>query len=267
MASESSREAKKRFLREAKETSAAANAAGRGRRQASGGDDVFESSLLPAFDRAIAAATANARMNPEDQHQVWALRKAKKAVIEHLKAGNDSSLGALHTLTGVGHWVVGQVRAQLEAGPGASEAAAKKPRAGSAPPPTPNSFTWWYLDASGKFTKFQNSAETAGSPGMETYRVCISHASGRMEKAWLPASKAPPQSQGAPPSAETSTEEAAPSTGRKRKASSPKKKAPPIDLDEDSPDGADNADNAAAATSVEQLSAEEMRRRRLARFG
>mmetsp|Transcript_24769 Transcript_24769/g.65005 ORF Transcript_24769/g.65005 Transcript_24769/m.65005 type:complete len:295 (-) Transcript_24769:88-972(-) len=160
--------------------------------------DTPESELLPAFDRAIAEATRHAKMLPEDKHQVFALRKGKAAVIESLKRGDNISLSALHTLRGVGHWVVQEVTRHLGEGP-------SRPTRGlgsgsKIAAPTPNSFTWWYLDCDGQPAMDRNSAEFSGSVGCELYRVCIMHSSGRIEKAWLPNSKAPPQSPGNPPS-------------------------------------------------------------------
>lgn len=162
--------------------------------------DIPESELLPAFDRAIAEATAHAKMLPEDKHQVFALRKGKAAVIESLKRGDDISLGALHTLRGVGHWVVQEVKRQLE-GPGSKRRATGSGGGSRAPPPTPQSFTWWYLGRDGKPVVERNSAEFTGPVGGELFRACIMHSSGRMEKAWLPDAKAPPRSPGRPPSA------------------------------------------------------------------
>lgn len=146
------------------------------------------SDLLPALDRCIARAQAN--RNPEDKHHIWALRRAKKAVQESLESGSDVTLGALHTLRGVGHWVVEQIREQLEGGGGPPP---KRPRQAAEMPPTPQSFSWWYLDRSGKGVRERNSAESSGPLGAEQFRVSILHSSGRMEKAWLPESKAPPQ--------------------------------------------------------------------------
>merc|ERR1719240_112590 len=187
---ETSRQAKKRFMREA-----IAN-----RSSSDGTRNDRSSELLPAFDRAIAAARRNAQLNPEDQHQVWALNKGKKAVLESLKHGDDITLGALHTLKGVGHWVAQQVREHLIAGDDDLPPQLKRART-NAPPPTPESFTWWYLGHDGEYTEEQNSAESTGPLGSQQYRVCIRHSSGRMEKAWLPDAKAPPRSPAVPPDA------------------------------------------------------------------
>lgn len=161
--------------------------------------DVPESDLLPAFDRAIAAAERHARLLPEDKHQVFALRKGKAAVLESLRRGDDISLGALHTLPRVGHWVVQQVREQLEdpGVDGGGGAATKRRRSATAPPaPTPASFTWWYVAKNGEAVDCRNDAEVKGPPGQEQFRVCILHSSGRMEKAFLPDAKAPPRCPG-----------------------------------------------------------------------
>lgn len=161
---------------------------------ASAEEDIPESELLPAFDRAIRAAEAHARMLPEDKHQVWALRKGKAAVLESLKQGNNITLGVLHTLPRVGHWVVQQVREHCR--PAGLEGAAAPirgaPSRKAVPPPTPSDFTWWYVDKKGKAVEQRNDAECQGPPGGEQFRVCIVHASGRMEKAFLPEHKAPP---------------------------------------------------------------------------
>jgi len=166
--------------------------------------DAPASDLIPAFDRAIAAAREHAKMLPEDKHQVWALQRGKAAVQDSLKRGDNISLSALHTLKGVGHWVVQEVKrhlnTSLEAESGAS--APKRPRVTggrqSTAPPTPASFSWWYLGRNGKAVGDRNSAEVSGPLGAEQYRVCILHSSGRMERAWLPESKAPPRCQSPP---------------------------------------------------------------------
>eukprot|EP00930_Biecheleria_cincta_P097248 TRINITY_DN88970_c0_g1_i1.p1 TRINITY_DN88970_c0_g1~~TRINITY_DN88970_c0_g1_i1.p1 ORF type:complete len:213 (-),score=53.40 TRINITY_DN88970_c0_g1_i1:150-788(-) len=155
-------------------------------------DDPPSSDLLPAFDKAIAAAIARSKNSGEDKHHVPALRKAKKAVLQSLQQGDDLKLSALHTLTGVGHWVVSQLREHHFSGSAAGcpeEGSAKKRRVEA--PATPASFTWWYLDAAGKRVETRNDAQVGG--GGEQYRVCILHSSGRMEKAWLPDAKAPPK--------------------------------------------------------------------------
>lgn len=163
---------------------------------AAAGLDTPESNLLPAFDRAIAAAEAHAGMIPEDKHQVFALRKGKMAVLESLKNGNNISLGALHTLTGVGHWVVRQVKEQLDnpdhfpSGKRSRASGAQKPAAVA----TPKDFTWWYVDRKGKAVNDRNSAESmGGGTSSEQFKVCILHSSGRLEKAFLPEHKAPPR--------------------------------------------------------------------------
>jgi len=187
--SESAREAKKRFLKEAMQAKGSSSSS-------RGSEDLPESELLPAFDRAIAAATEHVKNVPEDKHQVWALRRGKKAVIESLKEGNNISLGALHTLTGVGHWVVQEVKRHMTEDiepPSKRQSRNPSSNARSVAPPTPQSFTWWYLNRDGKYAAERNSADFSGSFGSEQFRVCILHSSGRMEKAWLPDAKAPPR--------------------------------------------------------------------------
>merc|ERR1712129_125349 len=49
------------------------------------GSDPPAKSLLPAFDKAIAAAQKHAQSLPEDVHQVWALRRAKAAVLKSIQ--------------------------------------------------------------------------------------------------------------------------------------------------------------------------------------
>lgn len=162
--------------------------------------DVPESELLPAFDRAIKAATEHAKMLPEDKHQVWALRRGKSAVLESLKQGNDISIGALHTLKGVGHWVVQQVREHMEAGaPSGQHAQRGSAKSKAAPAKTPDSFVWWYIGKNGKAVKDRNSALFQGIGNDAQFRVGILHSSGREEKAWLPDSKAPPRCPHDPP--------------------------------------------------------------------
>mmetsp|Transcript_34719 Transcript_34719/g.98560 ORF Transcript_34719/g.98560 Transcript_34719/m.98560 type:complete len:331 (+) Transcript_34719:70-1062(+) len=176
-------------------SSSSAVVAESGRRAAE--EDVRESGLLPAFDRAIRAAEQHARLLPEDKHQVWALKKGKAAVLESLKRGDDISLGALHTLPRVGHWVVQQVREQVQMAGSSGGAAAARPgpprSSAVAPPTTLANFSWWYVNKKGKRVEYRNDAECKGPPGSEQYRVCILHSSGRMEKAYLPEHKAPPR--------------------------------------------------------------------------
>ncbi|CAE7559324.1 gla-1 [Symbiodinium sp. CCMP2592] len=148
--------------------------------------------LMPAFDRAHAAAVARHKNTGEDAHHAPALRKAKRAVQESLERGDNLTLSSLHMLKGVGHWVVGQLRGHLTAGPERDAPPAKKRKAEAAP--TPNSFTWWYISRAGERVETRNDAEMTGPPGGEVFRVSILHASGRMEKAWLPDAKAPAKS-------------------------------------------------------------------------
>jgi len=148
--------------------------------------------ILPAFDRAIAAASKNFANTGEDKHQAWAMRKGKAAVLESLKRGDNISLSALHTLPGVGHWVVQQVREHMNS---QSEPAAKKGKGNgrAAPPPTPTDFTWWYLGRNNKPVAFRNDAEMKSSPTGSIFKVSIMHASGRQEIGWLPDARAPPE--------------------------------------------------------------------------
>mmetsp|Transcript_68582 Transcript_68582/g.143202 ORF Transcript_68582/g.143202 Transcript_68582/m.143202 type:complete len:331 (+) Transcript_68582:150-1142(+) len=167
---------------------------GRGSSGSGSSDVIREADILPAFDRAIRKAELRSRESGE-KHQIWALRKGKAAVLQSLREGNNLSLGALHQLAGVGHWVVDQVKQALEEGnaPLPGRGSAPGPAAKAAAPPTPNSFTWWYVDSKGKAVTFRNDAECIGGSGQEQFRVCILHSSGRMEKAFLPDVKAPPR--------------------------------------------------------------------------
>lgn len=151
--------------------------------------DARASEILPAFDRAIAAAAKHVALLPEDKHQVFALRKGKAAVVASLKRGDNISLSAMHTLTGVGHWVVQQVKEHMS-DQSEPDAASKRSSRG-APPPTPSDFTWKYLDRHGKSVVFRNDAEMSMSPTGPIFRVSLLHGSGRVEKAWLPDAKAP----------------------------------------------------------------------------
>lgn len=152
--------------------------------------------LLPALDRAIASTSRQVGATGEDKHQVWALRKAKTKIIESIKSGNNISLSALHTLSGVGHWVVQQIKDHLSESSCSNEASndSLSKMTKKAPPATPSNFTWSYLDQAGKKVKFRNDAEMSISPNGPVFRVSILHSSGRMEKAWLPDAKAPPES-------------------------------------------------------------------------
>ncbi|CAE8637954.1 unnamed protein product, partial [Polarella glacialis] len=163
-----------------------------------GAPDPLQSELLATFDKAIAAAVARGRLTAEDAHHAPALRKAKKSVIDSLKQGDNLSLSALHTLKGVGHWVVEQLRLHLPGtagAPGRVGGDGKRRRVEA--PPTPNSFQWWYLNRKGERVETRNDAEFTGPANDTRYRVSLLHSSGRLEKAWLPDAKAPPRSQGA----------------------------------------------------------------------
>lgn len=161
--------------------------------QGSGNKDPHGAELLPAFDRAIRAAEQQHARSGEDKHQVWALKKGKAAVLESVKQGNNIALSALHTLTGVGHWVVQQVREHLEPVAAAAPIASKRSRASKAEPPTPGKFQWWYVGKDGKPVTDRNSAQVIGPLDAQEFRVGILHQTGRLEKAYLPDAKAPPR--------------------------------------------------------------------------
>eukprot|EP00931_Biecheleriopsis_adriatica_P044749 TRINITY_DN25625_c0_g1_i2.p1 TRINITY_DN25625_c0_g1~~TRINITY_DN25625_c0_g1_i2.p1 ORF type:complete len:200 (+),score=39.61 TRINITY_DN25625_c0_g1_i2:23-601(+) len=145
-------------------------------------EDPPASQLFPVFDRAIAAATARTKRTGLDAHHAQALRKAKKAVTESVQRGDDLQLSALHSLKGVGHWVVSQLREHSTGGSGTGAGGDEKRRRVEAQP-TPQSFSWWYISKAGKRVEERNDAEVGGLPGCEQFRVCILHSSGRMEKA------------------------------------------------------------------------------------
>jgi len=152
-----------------------------------------QSELLQAFDRAIKSAERHSRMIPDDKHQVWALRKARSAVIASLKHGDNLTIGMLHALPGVGHWVVSEVKAHLDENvDNDGIPLAKRPRreVPPVPTPTPQQFSWWYVSRSGQRVEDRDEAESNGRGGNKQFRVCILHSSGRMEKAFLPLTKA-----------------------------------------------------------------------------
>lgn len=188
------------------------------KRTCDGSDDADPraSDVLAAFDRAIAAAVKHAAMLPEDKHQVWAMRQGKAAVVESIKRGDNIALSALHTLKGVKHWVVEQVREHLSE-QGESAEGRKGSGKRSAPAATPTSFQWWYLGRNGKPVVFRNDAEMSISPGGAIFRVYILHATGRLEKGWLPDAKAPPEGPKAPP--EAALADGSSLAGRKRQRS------------------------------------------------
>ena len=68
-----------------------------------------EAEIIAGFNSAIKATTEHVKACPQDLHQLHALRRAKSAVLRSFEHGNSLSLGALHSLKGVGHWVVQQV--------------------------------------------------------------------------------------------------------------------------------------------------------------
>eukprot|EP00435_Cladocopium_sp_Y103_P005497 s1390_g1.t2 len=152
--------------------------------------DPRASELLEVFDKAHAQAVARHRNTGQDAHHAPALRKAKKAVQESLARGDNLTLSSLHTLKNVGHWVVSQLRENLEGANSSSAPAAKRQR--QVAEATPESFSWWYVNAAGKRVEFRNDAQMKDGPAGETFRVTIMHSSGRVEKAWLPDAKAPP---------------------------------------------------------------------------
>lgn len=152
-----------------------------------------QSELLPAFDRAIKSAEAHAKMIPDDKHRVWALRKAKAAVVASLSRGDNMSINVLHTLPGVGHWVVSEVKAHLDENvnnDGVPLAKRSRQEIQLAPAATPQSFSWWYVSRCGERVEDREEAETSGRGANRQFRVCVLHSSGRIEKAFLPLSKA-----------------------------------------------------------------------------
>lgn len=155
--------------------------------------DPRASELLEVFDKVHAQAVARHRNTGQDAHHAPALRKAKKAVQESLARGDNLTLSSLHTLKNVGHWVVSQLRENLEASNSSPRRPAAK-RQRQVAEATPESFSWWYVDAAGKRVEFRNDAQMKDGPAGETFRVTIMHSSGRVEKAWLPDTKAPPTS-------------------------------------------------------------------------
>lgn len=132
-------------------------------------------------------------MIPEDEHQVWALRKAKKAVVASLKRGDNLTIGMLHALHGVGHWVSSEVKAHLDDNvdnDGVPLAKRARRENQPAPAPTPQKFSWWYVSRSGKRVEDREEAESNGRGANKQFRVCVLHSSGRIEKAFLPLDKA-----------------------------------------------------------------------------
>lgn len=152
---------------------------------------------MPAFDRAIKSAEAHAKVIPDDKHRVWALRKAKSVVVASLKRGDNMTIGAMHTLPCVGHWVVSEVQAHLDENvDNDGVPLAKRPRGEIQPPPvaTPRNFSWWYVSRGGKRVEDRDKAEANGQGENKQFRVCVLHSSGRLEKAFLPLAKAQPHS-------------------------------------------------------------------------
>ena len=102
--------------------------------------EVEQDQIIDAFDRAIIASKNHVQSCPEDSHQLHALRRAKTAVVSSFEHGHELSLGVLHTINGVGHWVVQQLRDHLHD----DGALPKRQRCDRGATPTPHSFTWWY---------------------------------------------------------------------------------------------------------------------------
>ncbi|CAK8986822.1 unnamed protein product [Durusdinium trenchii] len=161
------------------------------KKEASNRSDPRASELLVVFDKVHSEAVKRHKNTGLDAHHAPALRKAKRSVEESLQHGDNLTLSSLHTLKNVGHWVVSQLREHLE---GEVTTVPSAKRARTVPAATPESFTWWYVNAKGERVEHRNDAEMKGSVGSETFRVSIMHSSGRMEKAWLPDAKAPPMS-------------------------------------------------------------------------
>ena len=151
--------------------------------------DPRASELLKVFDKVHAQAVVRHKNTGMDAHHAPALRKAKKSVEESLARGDNLTLSSLHTLKNVGHWVVSQLRESLE---GPTMPAAKRTKQQAAA--TPESFSWWYVNAAGKRVEHRNDAEMKDGAAGNTFRVTIMHSSGRVEKAWLPDAKAPASS-------------------------------------------------------------------------
>ena len=72
--------------------------------------------ILTALERALKKAEQRQRQfpHPEIAHHAPCLRKAKQAILQSKRDGNNISMGALHTLPRVGHWVIGQIRENLD---------------------------------------------------------------------------------------------------------------------------------------------------------
>ena len=151
--------------------------------------DPRASELLKVFDKVHAEAVVRHKNTGMDAHHAPALRKAKKSVEGSLARGDNLTLSSLHTLKNVGHWVVSQLRESLE---GSTMPPAKRTKQQAAA--TPESFSWWYVNAAGKRVEHRNDAEMKDGAAGNTFRVTIMHSSGRVEKAWLPDAKAPASS-------------------------------------------------------------------------
>eukprot|EP00746_Dinoflagellata_sp_MGD_P007376 gnl/MRDRNA2_/MRDRNA2_114585_c0_seq1.p1 gnl/MRDRNA2_/MRDRNA2_114585_c0~~gnl/MRDRNA2_/MRDRNA2_114585_c0_seq1.p1 ORF type:complete len:267 (-),score=65.65 gnl/MRDRNA2_/MRDRNA2_114585_c0_seq1:8-751(-) len=171
---------------------------GRAARRSANAQSEPKHPYLAALDRALKDSYQHVKMVPSDAHQTQCLRKARVAIEDSLNKGNKLSIEALKVLKGVGNWVVKQIEENMERGdgdpePGCNDKAAKRQKlaeAAKAAAPTPNSFTWWYMCSKGQRVEERSEAQVSGPPGNRQYRVSILHSSGRLERAWLPESKA-----------------------------------------------------------------------------
>jgi len=147
--------------------------------------------FIPALERAMKHTEL------EYPHQKWALGKAKKSLIEAAKRGETVTLGSLHRLPNVGLWVEQQISEYLHKAPSPPRISSSHAASSSMehsmpqPQPTPNSIDWHYCTKAGCKTELRQHAEMKPSPMGNTYRVLIKHASGLIEKAYLPELKAP----------------------------------------------------------------------------
>ena len=110
------------------------------------------------------------------EHQKLALRRARDSVSASLANGSRIAVGALHTLKHVGPWVVRQLKEFSD-----------DPPTRASPAPTPDSFSWWYLNSRGQQVSKRVEAQSRNGQ----FRVAILHSSGMMERAWLPSDRAP----------------------------------------------------------------------------
>ena len=192
--------------------------------------------ILRALEKALRKAERKQKIlpHPEDAHHAPCLRKARGAILQSCRDGNELSLGALHTIPRVGHWVVGQIRENLDSedeeefddakhGKEAREKAKAKSRvkakemnkivakrkaieisdsdeerggAGASSSSKQkadddNGFVWKYINGRGTKVKRRADAQRRRGDVCSLYRVEILHSDGRVERAWLPESKAP----------------------------------------------------------------------------